>query len=1071
MKAYGSRAKGPGGGAKRAAPMRRLGAEYSSSSKAGIDYKISASVASSVRANSLRKRRDIEQSLKKGIIVKSTALLYNSEEISRVANGIVIIPAVAALDDKGTLSEYNSMNDIRMGVVNLSSECPTCEEINCPGHYGELDLGCQIINPLYVQEVLALMRILCHSCSVPKITALELKKEGLFGKPLKQQLKEIAKFCAKGNRQCISTKTQPEHGTIKQCSRNPILSSESLVEYGVIKAAPSNEKGKASGAYKPMSINDIYKVINGMSLESCQLLGFGTTETVIPPGTAEDKMYAQYVSHPVNMLMTKLVISPNISRPAVREGNKEAPDLITHKLNEIAKATRGEVASRGKNKVVTADGAIRETSIYQAVRELYFSSQDKKVRGHEFQGVVQRIQGKEAIIRKNGMGKQNNFCGRGVAGNNPGKGFGWLGLPRKMEKTLTTSVTVNERNRDKLVNLMTNGRIVSINPWDRDTTITWSPGKNYTLRLGDKVNRWSQEGDWIMNNRQPSLHGTSMMAARIYFHDGETIVYHLSNTTPFNLDFDGDETNVWKPQSPETVQECIELLAMGRNIMSVEKSMPVMGMVMNSVTAFYELCRMKDIEVSEVLYDELVQLMTQRGDFTTLSERLERYGVKARSGAGIVSLLFPPDFYYSSGDVVILEGVLVSGRVKKNHVGTSRNSIIQVMHKMYGPDRTSDFFTDAPFLMNKFIMEHGFTIGMSDCITIRQDEEGGVYDANREEMKREVTRITAMVKGMGGPVADPVAEGIRLRNISQQTDAAKAVGQKLANKMLTEDNAFAIQSELHAGTKGNTANIGAVMGCIGQQYYKGKRLQATISGGRRTLPTFDLDDNSPEAHGFVASSYIGGVTPSGFMFVMMGSREGQLDTANEVQKTGTIQHRMIKAGENTIVDADNSLRNNEGVMFMPLYNNGFNPAAMMPAKMRGRDVLTPFNLGAIISKLNAQRGWVEPKTAKAVEARVHGVPASYKPQLRKATETPEATGVEHREISKYEKARLLSVRAEMLDNGATPLVAVAGDFDPHAIAEEEYKAGVIPLFVIRKYPDGSFLQLHPDPTYVNRVLG
>lgn len=1077
----------PVAGAKKTTSRPKTAATVATSS-AGRDYKIAAAVDLEGRRNALRKRREIEQSLKRGIIVKSTAVLYNSEEVTRVANGIIIQSEKVEEDKNGTSSAIGSMNDPRMGVVNLSSHCSTCGEINCPGHLGAIELNCMIINPQFTVECFALMRILCHSCSVPKITKLELDKLGLLGLPLKQQLKAIAKVCHK--RDCISLKEQPEHGIIKPCSRNPVLSSESLSDHGVIKAAPSDNKYNAVGPYEAMSISEIYRVLNGMTLESCKLLGFGTEATKIPLGTVDPTRYAPFISHPRDMLMDKLVVMPNIARPAVREGNTEAPDLITHKYNYIVESTRGEVSRKGKSKERGSDSQVRATEVYRRIKSLYYTIPDDKVRGRDFQAVIRRIQGKDSIVRKNGMGKQNNFCGRGVAGCNPAAQFEWIGIPERMRKLLTTSVTVNARNRERLLALMRAGKVVSINPSDRDTTITWSENLKYNLNYGDKVNRFAQDGDWIMNNRQPSLHGVSMMAFRMYFHDGDTVIQHLSITTPFNMDFDGDEINVWKCQSPETVQECIDLLAASQNLMSVEKSMPVMGMVMNSVTAFYMLCMQGDAEVSPVLYEELRKLMTYREDLTSLDQRLERYGVSPRSGFGIVSMLFPPSFKYESGEINVLEGVVISGLLTKNNVGIARSSIIQELHKLYGSQRTSRFFTDAPFLMNKFIMEIGFTIGMVDCLTIDQDETGEYFDRNREEMKRENTRITSMVKGMGGPLTDPVAEGIRLRNIQDQTNAAAAVGQKLVKEMLKSDNAFSVQSK--AKTKGSEANIGSSLGGIGQQNYKGKRLASTLSGGTRLLPTFDRGDNSPQAHAFIPSSFVKGVTPSEFMFLMMGSREGQLDTANEVQKTGTIQHRMIKAGENTLVDADGSLRNNGGVIFMTLYNNGFNPAAMVPGKLRGRDVLVPFDLAGIITRLNSQRGWVTPKVADLVQKRLEkryggAVPATYKPPVREAVipeevvapGTPQREGQEievdstvtftHRDINRFEKARLLSVRAEMLDAGATPLVQVTGDFDPHAVAEAEYQLGVIPLFVIRKYPDGSHLKIHPNAEFLKRL--
>ena len=57
-------------------------------------------------------------------------------------------------------------------------------------------------------------------------------------------------------------------------------------------------------------------------------------------------------------------------------------------------------------------------------------------------------------------------------------------------------------------------------------------------------------------------------------------------------------------------------------------------------------------------------------------------------------------------------------------------------------------------------------------------------------------------------------------------------------------------------------------------------------------------------------------------------------------------------------------------------------------------------------------------------------------------------------ITKFEKARLLSVRAQALESGSMPFVPIDDpNEDPYSIARREYDACRIPYFIVRKLPN------------------
>ena len=75
------------------------------------------------------------------------------------------------------------------------------------------------------------------------------------------------------------------------------------------------------------------------------------------------------------------------------------------------------------------------------------------------------------------------------------------------------------------------------------------------LSVGDVVHRHLQDGDYVVLNRQPTLHSASMQAMRIRIGNGKTLKFNLAITKSFNADFDGDEMNIYVPQTPEAQAE------------------------------------------------------------------------------------------------------------------------------------------------------------------------------------------------------------------------------------------------------------------------------------------------------------------------------------------------------------------------------------------------------------------------------------------------------------------------------------------------------------------------------------
>lgn len=59
-------------------------------------------------------------------------------------------------------------------------------------------------------------------------------------------------------------------------------------------------------------------------------------------------------------------------------------------------------------------------------------------------------------------------------------------------------------------------------------------------------------------------------------------------------------------------------------------------------------------------------------------------------------------------------------------------------------------------------------------------------------------------------------------------------------------------------------------------------------------------------------------------------------------------------------------------------------------------------------------------------------------------------------LTKYEKVKIIGIRAEQLQRGGVPYIEIDEDkpFDARAIAKQELMANKIPFMISRKLPDG-----------------
>ena len=62
-------------------------------------------------------------------------------------------------------------------------------------------------------------------------------------------------------------------------------------------------------------------------------------------------------------------------------------------------------------------------------------------------------------------------------------------------------------------------------------------------------------------------------------------------------------------------------------------------------------------------------------------------------------------------------------------------------------------------------------------------------------------------------------------------------------------------------------------------------------------------------------------------------------------------------------------------------------------------------------------------------------------------------------LTRFEKARVISARALQLALGAPPLIKKVEETTPYELAKDEFEQKVLPLAVIRRFPNGKTITI------------
>lgn len=441
--------------------------------------------------------------------------------------------------------------DLRLGTCDIYLNCTTCglNHNDCPGHFGHTELAEPVFHYGFLLHLKSILQCICLQCSkllVEKTDKLFLK---VLNKKSETRFIEI-KELTKNVNYCFScgTPVGKIKKEIKESSSSIKLILEREIPYQNVDEKTGDITESIKKLIRVLTPKDCYNILKNLADNDCFLLGFNPK-----------------VSRPEDLIIEKFPIPPVIIRPTAKIDFMQSStmeDSLTLKIADIIVSNK-RVRSQLEKETVTNELSTYPQDISTLLQyhiATYFDNESISLPRSEFKtggkptkSISERIKGKTGRIRSNLNGKRVDFSARSVITSDPYINIDEVGIPKKIAIELTIPEEVTPHNIKHLTELVKNGRDIYpganivFKKVFRDGKIEIQKidlkyrKKVIKLNYGDIVERHSINGDWVLFNRQPTLHKPSMMGHKLHVLDRDdafTFRVNVSACKPYNADFD-----------------------------------------------------------------------------------------------------------------------------------------------------------------------------------------------------------------------------------------------------------------------------------------------------------------------------------------------------------------------------------------------------------------------------------------------------------------------------------------------------------------------------------------------------
>ncbi len=763
--------------------------------------------------------------------------------------------------------------DLRMGVLEHGKICATCEQKNifCPGHSGHICLAKPLYNPMFFDITKKILKCVCFRCSRILISPHTQHDD------LKNDMSKIMNIKNNQKRWEAYFKLCNTTTKVKCCGDDKFIGCGSKQpdrynkEQAMKIVAEWKDKTKENSTQLEMSAEDVLRIFKRITEEDMEVMGFNPKW-----------------NRPEWMICTVLSVPPPAVRPSIIEENgQRREDDLTHKLSDIVKTNNNIIdkinkgASEDTIKIITM---VLQYHVFTFIdNQIPGLAPSQQRNGRKLKSICDRMRKKDGRIRGNLNGKRVDQSARSVITPDPYISIDELGVPIRVALNITFQEVVNEYNIDEIRKLILNGP----DKW---------PGAKYVkkmkdmitinlkyaelekiakeIKFGDVVHRHLNNGDYVLFNRQPSLHKMSMMCHKVIIMPYQTFRLNVLDTPPYNADFDGDEMNLHCPQNIQTMSELKDLTAVPYLILTAKDGKPSIEVVQDTLVGAFRLTK----DYTTMGDKQMANLQMCNSYFKgKLKKPSKDY---TYTGKQAFSEILPPSLFIEDKNkagekVVINNSSLISGNLDKIVFHNITNGLIPVIYHDYGPIEIKKFLDNTQRLVCRWLLTAGFSIGISDLVSDRNTDTE-LINKIREMKQSAYKKLEDMRKGdLENNSIVNNEQFIEREIISILNQTTNEVAKISLAKI--DERTNRMFNMVKSGSKGKETNIAQIMACVGQQNVDGKRISYGFTD--RTLPHFTKYDDGPEARGFVENSFISGLSPQEVFFHAMGGREGLIDTA------------------------------------------------------------------------------------------------------------------------------------------------------------------------------------------------
>lgn len=747
-------------------------------------------------------------------------------------------------------------------------------------------------------------------------------------------------------KECADVKSCPHCHTPKSKVKRLALGVNKLIVSREVVSGPEFKPPKDSDLFAATKVEQPFTHFQTVEL---------TPQEIIPilekinPNDWQYLLSSPTPSPPSSLICSTIPVPPLQLRPTVSmTAENSTEDDSTIKLCELVRAKNDALIfmQQGKEPFKIDEQLYTvQLAHNQFVNSDSSESKSVMIKLEDLKGLLQRLKGKPGRFRGNLQGKRVEYSARTVISPDPNLCVDQVAVPLRIACELTFPEIITHANFERLRRAVENGPRVY--PGASHVEIPGEEGRlslftkaarqeiAALLRPGVTVHRHLMKDDFVLFNRQPSLHRQSIMAMRATISADQTLKFNECVCSPFNADFDGDEMNLHLPQTLLARAESAHLMRTTRNILSSRNGEANIALIQDFYTTVFNLTSREFLctpqEAAQLLFSCGVETkylprpcIVYPSPLFSGKQLLSAMIKNCGGGAELPSVRLREKAYKghekreafdaNEGFAVIRHGVIQAGRLGKTTLGGARGSFTRALIGRCGQNSSATLLNTVAKLSSRMIEHFGISFSLRELVPSES-----VQAFNKKLIEEKFAECARVLEKSANAV-DADSTTRKLEDEATVTQLLSSIRDE-AGKFLMEQLSpeYPAVSMALSGAKGSAINISQMIATVGQQTVSGKRV--ALGNNNRTLPHFAPNDPSPGSRGFVANSYYTGLTPTEFFFHTMAGREGLIDTAVKTADTGYMQRRLVKVMEDLVIEYDFSVRNSEKRLIQFVYGD------------------------------------------------------------------------------------------------------------------------------------------------------